>query len=173
MVMETDIYEIGDVAAILGIEKSLVKNWTIGKPFAVLPSVRASSGTGSRNWFGRNELFCFALVRKLNEAGAPVAAIEKLLDKQSDLWEDGFWESHDWVVVSYNGHDAWYEINIAPDATFNVRLEPEHEMVYFYAVNLKKLVEAVVMRIVSFNIEQIAITAPRPHVKKRAKEKRG
>jgi len=164
------IYELADVAAILGIAKSRVKNWTIGRPFSLRPSVRASFGKGSRNLFGENDLYCFALIQRLSDVGAPVAAIQSILDKQWDLARDAFWEDQNWVVIKRQGHHSSYEVNIAPESTFNVPLEPEDEVFCFYAVNLKSIVDTVSKKINMFRHRQT--TPVRPRVKEGAKQKR-
>ena len=71
------------------------------------PSVRISSGRGSRNLFSRNDLFCFAVIDGLNEIGAPVAAIQKVLEKFSpSVTDDLFCNGQKWVRITRKGRDA-------------------------------------------------------------------
>jgi DNA-binding transcriptional MerR regulator len=99
------VYQLADVAAILGMQKSHIKNWTIGRPFSVRASLRSSSGKGSRNLFTRNDVNRFALVRRFHEIGAPVPAIQQMLDELSpELDQEAVWkaskEKTHWVVIS-------------------------------------------------------------------------
>jgi DNA-binding transcriptional MerR regulator len=136
------IYELGDIARITGIPKSRVKNWTIGRPFTVKPSVRRSSGKGSRNLFSHNDLYVFDLVQRLSDIGAPVAGIQNLLEKQ-DMSDDWFWKDQNWVLITRKGTSFGYEINLAEEYNGNFPLNPENDIVCFYAVNMKTILESV------------------------------
>lgn len=144
--MELQIYELADIAAILDLEKSRVKNWTIGRPFSVHPSVRASFGKGSRNLFSRNDVYCFALVKRLNEIGAPVAAIQQMLQELSDdLAEETFWkDERDWLIIRRNGHGFSSKIDVYDDSFgyINIMLRREDEIVCSYGVNLTSIADA-------------------------------
>ena len=147
-----EIYELADVARIVGIEKSRVKNWTLGRPFTVKPSLRSSFGTGSRNLFSRQDLYCFALVQRLIEADAPVAAIQRMLEKlRPDLPEDAFWKEQKWIIISRKDRDRSYDVNYGAEYPASSTVQPEeHEFLCHYAVNLKSLAHEVANRIDQF-----------------------
>jgi hypothetical protein len=145
--MQIQVYELADIAAILDLPKHRVKNWTIGRPFSVRPSVRLSSGRGSRNLFGRNDVYCFGLVQTLSEGGAPVASIQDLLKRQPDLSEDTFWKEQNWVMISRRGDALSYEVNFAPEFSGLITLEPGQKSVNYHVANIKSIVEDVSGRI--------------------------
>src|SRR5450755_3901247 len=49
-----------EAANILGLPNSLVKNWTIGRPLEINPSI-AARGTGSRNLYDQRDLYRLAI----------------------------------------------------------------------------------------------------------------
>lgn len=169
--MTTQVYELGDVAAILGIEKSRVKNWTIGRPFSVQASLRASFGKGSRNLFGRNDVYCFALVERLIEVGAPVAAIQEMLEVvKPHLASDEFWKNPNWLLVNSTGRAALaYAVRFAAESSPNFKLQPHDEIGSFYGVNLRSLGVAVSKKIDIYRKQQM--TSARLSVRKRTKGK--
>ena len=151
---EVQIYELGDIAAILGIEKSRVKSWTIGRPFSVRASVRASFGKGSRNLFSRQDVYCFALVHRLNEVGVPVAAIQGMLEKfRPYLLDDAFWKNSGWLFLKRTNRDVSYEGDFDPNefGYLNIPIKPEDELVCSYAINLKPIADDVSARINVFS----------------------
>jgi len=143
--MTVQIYELADVAAILGIAKSRVKNWTIGRPFALRPSVRTSLGKGSRNLFSRNDLHCFALVQRLNDARVPVAAIRFVL-KDTELYEERFWKNYRWIVIQCWGRDGVALTALKSNPNVDMA-GSEHPIVCSYKVNLRSIVNSVSERI--------------------------
>lgn len=140
--LEVVIYELSDVARFLGIDKSRLKNWTIGRPFKVRPSVRSATGKGTRNLFCLNDLYAFALVQHLNDAGVPILAIQGLLDKRDG---DYFWKNQGWVLISRRGDRYVYE---DPKEVSNpLVLDPKQKVTCFYAVNVALIQDAVLARI--------------------------
>lgn len=151
--MTIQIYELADIAALLGIEKSRVKNWTIGRPFSIQPSVRASFGKGSRNLFSRNDVYCFALVQRLSEAGAKSADIQGMLEKlKPNLTGDMFWKGGNWLSLKRTNRNISCEVTEGPQGIgyINVPIEPEDEVVCSYGVNLKSIADHVSTKIEMF-----------------------
>jgi DNA-binding transcriptional MerR regulator len=167
------VFELADVAAILGIEKSRVKNWTIGRPFSVRASVRASFGKGSRNLFSRNDVYCLGLVKRLSEVGAPAKAIQSMLEKLgAEVATDAFWKEGEWLFLKRTNRDVSYQTDFDPQpfGYINVRIEPGDEIVCSYAVNLKCIVDAISTKIAIFGRKQT--TSARPRLVKAGNEKR-
>ena len=75
-----DIFELSEVAEVLGIPKTKVANWTIGRPLKITPSVRTALGKGARNLYGRHSLYLMAIANALIEAGLNSGAVQKVLD---------------------------------------------------------------------------------------------
>lgn len=94
-----DVYELADVGRILGLEKSKAANWTLGRPFKVVPSIRASSGKGSRNLYSEEDLFTLMLVKQLHSMSLPPAIIQQVIDSEQ-LRQAYFWENYRFLVVS-------------------------------------------------------------------------
>jgi hypothetical protein len=75
------IYELSEVAEILAMPKSRVKNWTIGRPLRITPSVRAATGKGSRNLYSVEDVYLIGLADQLNVDGFAPKTTEKVLKK--------------------------------------------------------------------------------------------
>lgn len=75
------IFELSEVAEILHLPASRIKNWTIGRPLTITPSVRPASGTGSRNLYNTDDVYLFALAEDLNEFGIVPRLTQQVLDR--------------------------------------------------------------------------------------------
>lgn len=176
--MELQIYELADIASLLGLEKSRVKNWTIGRPFSVRPSVRASSGKGSRNLFSRNDVYCFALVKRLNEIGVPVEAIQQMLQKMGTrMGEDEFWsDRRDWLIIKRSGINSAYQVDVdLVDDCFgytNISFRSEDDIVCSFGVRLNTIAEATSSKICSFLHESNRTAPVKKEKNKRVEKKR-
>lgn len=76
-----NIFELSEVAELLHLPASRVKNWTIGRPLTITPSVRPASGTGSRNLYSTDDVYLFALAEDLNEFGLVPRITQQVLDR--------------------------------------------------------------------------------------------
>ena len=76
---EIAVFQLSEVAQILGTTKSTVKNWTIGRPLKIEPSIRAAHGTGSSNLYSMGDLLLMALATQLNRDGFTTETIRKVL----------------------------------------------------------------------------------------------
>jgi hypothetical protein len=74
------IFELAQVAAFVGAPESRVKNWTIGRPFRIRPTIREAAGTGRSNLYSREDLCLIALVNRLSEGGLAPPLIQDFLD---------------------------------------------------------------------------------------------
>lgn len=136
--MGISVYQLGDIAELLGVEVSRVKNWTIGRPFLVRPSLRDSEGKGSRKLFGVTDLYCFALIKHFLTLDAPVPAIQHLLDSPS-IAKELFWLTNEWVTITrWVGEDR-YEIGLHNNNPCFSVTETYSRDAGFYAVNLKPI----------------------------------
>src|SRR5437016_4392555 len=74
-----NVFSLGDVAEILQLPKSRVKNWTIGRPLKIVPKVLAAQGTGSRNLYSIEDVYVMGFIKQLSENGISSKTIKKLL----------------------------------------------------------------------------------------------
>ncbi len=75
-----DVFNIGQMTTILGMDPDKVKNWTAGKPFTLVASVRVGSGKGVSNLYNRHDLYLLAIANEFSKAGFAGKAIGRLLD---------------------------------------------------------------------------------------------
>lgn len=73
-------FELSEVAEVVGIAKTKVANWTIGRPLKITPSVRTAFGRGARNLYGKHDVCLMALAEDFTQAGMPSTAIQKVID---------------------------------------------------------------------------------------------
>jgi len=74
-----EIFELGQVAAFIGAPDSRVKNWCLGRPYAIVPSVRRAVGTGRSNLYTRNDIYLLATVNELTRGGLATRLIQDFL----------------------------------------------------------------------------------------------
>src|SRR2546423_1431209 len=79
-VPDNGVFQLSDVALILDMEETRVKNWTIGRPLAVKPSVRTSSGPGSRNLYSIEDVYLMALADQLCRDGFTTQIAQRALE---------------------------------------------------------------------------------------------
>lgn len=75
-----DLFTIGQMTKILGMNSDKVKNWMAGKPFPFKPSEVSACGTGSRNIYNRQDLYLLGVANEFSKAGFAGKAIGRLLD---------------------------------------------------------------------------------------------
>lgn len=74
-----DVFTLGAVAKLLGLPKTRVKNWTIGRPLRIVPEISAGQGKGSRNLYSLEDVYVFALVNELDRDGFSSRTIKGIL----------------------------------------------------------------------------------------------
>ena len=85
---EMTVFELSEVADLLDLPTSTVKNWTIGRPLSIKPSIRASRGKGSRNLYSREDVYLLALAVQLTRDGFDLTTVKRVLKElkgRSDL----------------------------------------------------------------------------------------
>jgi hypothetical protein len=73
------VFELAEVAAILGMPISKVKNWTSGRPLSIRPSIKVAKKKGSRNLYGVNEVFLLGFAKHLADDGISFEAIDEIV----------------------------------------------------------------------------------------------
>lgn len=75
-----NIFELPEMAKILGIDPARAKNWTNGRTGVVIePSIRKIIGTGKRNLYSLEDLYLMGIARDLSLAGFAAKAIGDVL----------------------------------------------------------------------------------------------
>lgn len=77
--MET--FTRGEVAWILQMPEAKVKNWTIGRPLKLSPSIRTAKGTGSRNLYNIEDLYTMAVANELSKGGMALELVGLVIEK--------------------------------------------------------------------------------------------
>lgn len=97
--ISSGVFFLSDMAAILGIPETRVKNWTIGRPIRITPHRRAR-GTGFRNLYDMHDLCRFAIAKQLSMDGFAARAIRLILDSVTHPLTSQFA-----IVSSKPGHE--------------------------------------------------------------------
>lgn len=75
-----EIFELAEMAEVLGMPLTKARNWTIGRPLSIPASVRTATGTGSRNLYSIEDVYLMGLANEFSKAGFAAKAIGKLLE---------------------------------------------------------------------------------------------
>jgi DNA-binding transcriptional MerR regulator len=80
-VSNLQVFELTEMADILGLPLAKLKNWTNERTGLVIePSIRKATGTGSRNLYSLDDLYLMAIAREFSRAGFAPAAIARVLE---------------------------------------------------------------------------------------------
>jgi hypothetical protein len=72
-------FEFREMIQVLGMSATRAKNWTVGRPFKIEPSVRTASGQGSRNLYSLEDVYLMGVADELSKAGMAGNAVGKLV----------------------------------------------------------------------------------------------
>src|SRR5260370_24940855 len=75
-----EIFELSEMAKLLGVPFTKARNWTIGRPLSIPASVRTATGTGSRNLYSIEDVCLMGLANEFSKAGFAAKAIGRLLE---------------------------------------------------------------------------------------------
>lgn len=84
-----EIFELGELAKLLGMSLTKAKNWTIGRPLTIEASIRTATGHGSRNLFSLGDVYLMGVANELSHAGLAAAAIDKFVAALQAKFPDG------------------------------------------------------------------------------------
>jgi DNA-binding transcriptional MerR regulator len=82
--MQIETFERQEIADILGLKYSLLKNWTSGRPLTIKPTIHSPSSPGKQPLYSREDVYRFALARQWSKAGLTFGAVEKILNRLDD-----------------------------------------------------------------------------------------
>jgi len=78
---ELRVFDRAEIAKIVGIPVTRVKDWSIGRPLDIKPSIRVSRRRGSPNFYSESDILRFALAKQLSTDGLTSIMIQRALDK--------------------------------------------------------------------------------------------
>jgi hypothetical protein len=153
------IFELDEVATIVGMPKSLAKNWTIGRPLKITASVRSARGKGSRNLFSLIDVFKMALAYEMSEAGLSVRLIQRVLeqfenvisfDLNKALLDKSALDEDFWLIIGSSGDDVGIELHSKEARS---KRTASKGMIVHSHIDLKSLAEKVFKHMHSLNTE--------------------
>lgn len=82
-------FEFREMIDVLAMSPSRAKNWTVGRPFKLEPSIRTASGQGSRNLYSLEDVYLMGVANELSHVGMAAAAIGELVAALKGRFPDG------------------------------------------------------------------------------------
>jgi DNA-binding transcriptional MerR regulator len=142
---EIQVFELSEVADLLDLTASTVKNWTIGRPLSIKPSIRASRGKGSRNLYNRDDVCVLALAAQLSRDGFALKTVQKVL-KELKGRSHLLGSPYSSLVISSSGGKPEIKF-LSGQITIGVHEQLRADVIGRYVLNLTKLVSWVEGRI--------------------------
>jgi hypothetical protein len=84
-----EVFELGEIAKILGMTLTKTKNWTVGRPFKLEPSIKSASGHGTRNLYSLDDVYLMGLANEVSKMGMAASAIGKLVEAVTVRFPNG------------------------------------------------------------------------------------
>lgn len=177
MIEYPPIFELDEVATIVGMPKSLAKNWTIGRPLKITPSVRTALGKGSRNLYGLEDVLKMALAYEMSEAGLNAKLIQRVLvqletilslDVNKALQDKSTFDEVSWLIIGSRSDDVDIELH-SKDLTLG-RSDRASVFVY-HAIDFRAILVQVFKRLESLR-RAIAAKDPTNGKQKKGREKK-
>jgi len=114
-----DVFTLAEAATVLEMPKSIIRNWTIGRPLKFSPTVKRALGTGTRNLYSREDLYLFSLAWHMVEFGLSTTKIQGVLDQFSIIGRDlGGPHAISWVLLEPNPKNRkWIFVILIPQRT--------------------------------------------------------
>lgn len=78
--MNFAVFELPEMAEVLGMPLTKARNWTIGRPLELPASVRKASGAGTRNLYSIDDVYLMGVANEFSKAGFAAKAIGKLVE---------------------------------------------------------------------------------------------
>lgn len=156
------VFTQSEVAKIVGMKRTLLKNWTMDRPLTIIPSERPARGPGSPNLYSRQDIYLIALAYKLSQAGLAVkerikGLLQHLKEELPKLSPDGGADLRNVALlnIELEGDDMSIEL-ITPDdipraSLHSRRPENIRQIVLVkYTVNVMALVQMIDQGILDF-----------------------
>jgi DNA-binding transcriptional MerR regulator len=144
-----ELFELSEVGELVGLPASTVKNWTIGRPLKIRPSIRASAGKGSRNLYSRTDVYVMALAAQLSRDGFALETVKRAL-KELKGRSDLFGTHYSALVISSAAGSTEIAFVTGP-LTISVHERHREDVISRYVLDLRKLVA-----LIQGNINRVA-----------------
>jgi DNA-binding transcriptional MerR regulator len=125
------VFELSEMAALLGMSQVKAKNWTAGRPFKIPASERTATGTGSRNLYSIEDVYLMGLANEFSKAGFAAKAIGRLLTE---------------IDAQRLAQMAWLTVWRAGSLKFHVREgkgQPPEGVLLYHRVNVGAMVKGI------------------------------
>jgi hypothetical protein len=106
-------FEFREMISVLGMSPSRAKNFTVGRPFKLEPSIRTASGHGSRNLYSLEDVYLMGVANDLSHAGMAAGAIGELVAALRAKFPDGLAEVDTLHII--RGPNLTYRIELRED----------------------------------------------------------
>src|SRR5438445_13556436 len=80
LLMEIKVFELAEMAELLGMPLTKARNWTIGRPLSIPASIRTATGTGSRNLYSIEDVYLMGLANEFRKAGFAAMAYGRMVE---------------------------------------------------------------------------------------------
>ena len=121
------VFDRREIAQIVLVHPALIRNWSMGNPFRIEPSIRAPGRKGAANLYALEEVYLFGVAGYLGRADIPPRLAKKVLSylrEHSDLLQE---EQRD-VYLAFHGPLLW---GMTPTFQYEVMHHSKEELVDF------------------------------------------
>jgi hypothetical protein len=130
------VFDRGQIARILDLAPAVVRNWSIGKPFRITPSVRAPGKKGSSNLYTLRDVYLFGFLARLSSVGMRTGVLNAVISsfREHPEWMDKNWKGMVSLssmkgpellqIIDTHKHidDATWLISLEDDEVFRVEI---------------------------------------------------
>jgi DNA-binding transcriptional MerR regulator len=127
-----EIFELSEMANLLGVPFTKARNWTIGRPLSIPASIRTATGTGSRNLYSIEDVYLMGLANEFSKAGFAAKAIGRLLEAV----DSKKLAQMDWLTV-------WRTGTLKFELRAGGKANPPEGVLVFHKVNVGAMVKGI------------------------------
>jgi len=120
------IFELAEMAKVVGMPFTKAKNWTMGRPIRFRASLRSGMGTGSRNLYSLDDVYFMGIAYECSKTGMAAKAIGRLIDEVRKRFPAGLHGID--MLYAWRGPKLTYRIEtresrVPPDAVARIVLD--------------------------------------------------
>ena len=142
-----EFFTRGEVAAITGLEKAVIKNWTTGRPLLITPSIKQAKGVGTRNYYSIEDIYLFAVAGALAKKGLPLDQVQAVIDKVRTEWSRSVYVEANLLII--DDREDWLDAELVPERLGLAQYlkdftsEQDEIITVRYVINLKSLIRRI------------------------------